>query len=64
MYVCICQAVSDRAVFAAIDNGADTVYAVGCATRAGTACGMCQERIEEIIEERCGECPLAAQQVA
>lgn len=45
MYVCICYAVTDRQVDAAIVAGADTVDAVGEDTGAGAGCGGCRSRI-------------------
>lgn len=64
MYACICNAVTDGEVMSAIDLGADTVEAIGCATRAGTTCGCCQDHLEDLIMERCQTCPLARLQVA
>ena len=61
MFACICCAVSVDEVNAAIDAGADTVDAVSGATYAGTGCGTCHERLEDLIEARC---PLAALRVA
>lgn len=64
MYVCICHAVTDDQVEAAIDAGADTVDAVTSETRAGASCAMCHDTIEDVISERCGVCPLASLRVA
>jgi bacterioferritin-associated ferredoxin len=64
MYACICAAVEERDIHAAVDQGADTVFAVSCATRAGTGCGSCLDRIEDIIEARTGICPRLTQLVA
>jgi bacterioferritin-associated ferredoxin len=50
MYVCICKAVTDKTVQAAIDDGADTVEAVTRACRAGGDCGSCHDMIEGMIE--------------
>jgi bacterioferritin-associated ferredoxin len=60
MYACICKAVTVSEVHAAIDAGADSIESVGAATRAGTDCSCCHDHLEEIIESRCGSCPLAA----
>lgn len=54
MYVCICRAVTDEKVKAAIDAGADSVEAVTAACCAGDDCGSCHGVIEEMIEERWG----------
>jgi bacterioferritin-associated ferredoxin len=64
VYVCLCNAVTDDEVVEAVDAGATTVAAVGDSTRAGTCCTMCHDTIEDVIEERCGVCPLAAKKVA
>ena len=52
MYVCLCHAVSDKEVNAAIDAGADTLQAVIQACCAGGDCGGCHGMIEEMIEAR------------
>jgi bacterioferritin-associated ferredoxin len=52
MFVCVCRAVSDRAVRAAIEEGATTVRAVTQACCAGDDCGACHEQIEEMIADR------------
>ncbi len=54
MYVCICRAVTEETVKAAIDAGADTVEAVTGACCAGDDCGACHNAIEDMIEERWG----------
>ncbi|HEY3632267.1 MAG TPA: (2Fe-2S)-binding protein [Jatrophihabitantaceae bacterium] len=60
MFACICHAVSDRQVVEAIDAGARTVPDLGATTRAGTSCGTCHDTLEDLIEARCGACPVAA----
>jgi bacterioferritin-associated ferredoxin len=60
MYACICKAVTVDQVNAAVDRGAHSIEAVGELTRAGTDCSCCHDHIDEIIEARCGSCPLAA----
>ncbi len=64
MFACICNAVTDDQVITAIDRGADTVEAVGDATRAGTCCGGCRDHLEDLIAERCLSCPLAGLRAA
>ena len=64
MFACICRAVTDDEVVAAIDLGATTVEAVASATRAGTGCGCCRDHIEDLIDERCRACPVAGLRVA
>ncbi len=60
MYACICKAVTIDQINAAIDAGAASVEAVGAATRAGTDCSSCHDHLEELIDTRCGSCPLVA----
>jgi bacterioferritin-associated ferredoxin len=64
LFVCICRAVTDDKVYAAIDQGATTTEAVAEVTRAGTGCGSCRDYIEDMIEERCQSCPVAILRVA
>ena len=58
MILCICKAVSEREIDAAVRSGASTLAAVGerC-SGAGTDCGMCHEAIEERLEGSCASCP-------
>ena len=52
MYVCVCRAVTDRQVAAAIDAGAHTLDAVKHVCRAGGDCGACHGMIEDMLEDR------------
>lgn len=47
--VCGCYKVTEEEIIDAIKNGADTVEKVGAVTKAGTGCGGCKDRIQEII---------------
>lgn len=49
MYVCICNAVSDRAVRAAIDDGASSIADLMVACDAGTGCGTCHVELERML---------------
>ena len=51
MYVCVCRAVTDKQVKAAIEAGARTVGDVTKACCAGDDCGSCHHVIEGMIEE-------------
>ncbi len=50
MYVCICNAVTDTAINAAIDEGVrsfrDLSYKTGCATQ----CGSCVSTVREVMD--------------
>lgn len=52
MYVCVCLAVSEREVEAAIDGGALSVSEVTRACKAGGDCGSCRGHIAKMIEDR------------
>jgi bacterioferritin-associated ferredoxin len=52
MYVCVCFAVTDREIEAAVDAGAETCEAVTKACEAGGDCGSCHEMIEQIIDAK------------
>ncbi|HEX4151049.1 MAG TPA: (2Fe-2S)-binding protein [Steroidobacteraceae bacterium] len=41
MFVCICKAVSDRHIRAAVENGATRVQEISRLTGLGTCCGKC-----------------------
>jgi bacterioferritin-associated ferredoxin len=64
VFACICHAVSVDDVNAAIDRGAQSLDAIGDATRAGTSCRNCHQHLEDLVDERCGTCPLAKLAVA
>ncbi|MDB4933409.1 MAG: BFD-like [2Fe-2S] binding domain [Labilithrix sp.] len=51
MYVCVCLAVTEAEVEAAIAGGATTRDAVTRACRAGGDCGACHGMIEQKIED-------------
>lgn len=49
--VCNCRKVTEEEIVKAIKSGATTVEAVGEVTKAGTGCGRCKPRIQELIDE-------------
>jgi bacterioferritin-associated ferredoxin len=54
VYVCICERVRECEVRAAIRAGARTEQCVGDACGAGTGCGSCLDRIEDLLTEELG----------
>jgi bacterioferritin-associated ferredoxin len=50
MFVCVCRAVSDRTVAAAIAAGARTVGELARATGAGTCCGTCLPSLAAMLD--------------
>ena len=51
MYVCICARVRECDLRTAIKCGARTEESVGDACGAGTGCGSCLDRIDDLIAE-------------
>ena len=51
MYVCVCLAITDKQVQAAIESGALTREDVTRACKAGGDCGACHGMIREMIED-------------
>jgi bacterioferritin-associated ferredoxin len=61
MILCICQAVTDREIDAAINAGARSLADVSRACGAGGDCGCCRRVIEQWIDRacagNCADCP-------
>lgn len=63
MYVCVCHAVSEREIQAALDLGAESLEDLSVALGVGTGCGKCRNHAQEMVAEcrscrnrhRCGE---------
>lgn len=51
MYVCICEAVTEDEIRAAVDAGARSVDDVAERTGAGTNCGICREHLAALLDE-------------
>ena len=60
MYVCVCLAVTEAEVEAAIADGATTREAVTRACRAGGDCGACHGMIDSKIEDHLEDCAAAS----
>jgi bacterioferritin-associated ferredoxin len=54
MYVCLCEGVTDRAIRAAVDQGACSPEQVAACTGAGTGCGSCHVEVRQIVDEQLG----------
>jgi nitrite reductase (NADH) large subunit len=50
--ICNCNQVNEAQLVEAIEAGADSVAALGQATRAGTGCGSCKGELEELLRAR------------
>jgi bacterioferritin-associated ferredoxin len=51
MIVCLCRGLSDRAIRAAIQDGADTPRKVATACGAGADCGACCSFVRALLDE-------------
>lgn len=51
MYVCLCNAVTDRAIREAAARGIDTMDALAAETGVGTCCGACRPLALQILDE-------------
>jgi nitrite reductase (NADH) large subunit len=52
--VCNCHKLSEAAIVEAIAAGAESVAAIGEATRAGTGCGSCKVELAELVAKHAG----------
>ena len=52
MYVCICQAITDRQIERAVDAGIDSVDALRDTLGVASCCGSCETTAEAIVAER------------
>jgi bacterioferritin-associated ferredoxin len=50
MYVCVCNAVSDRQVRAAVAGGARSLEDLSLALGVGAGCGCCRDAAQEYIQ--------------
>ncbi len=51
MYVCVCNAVSDRQIREAVDQGARSLFEVQCQLPVGACCGRCEDTAKELVSE-------------
>jgi len=52
MYVCVCNAVTDREIRQVIEEGATTLRQVRARLPVGRCCGRCVDAVREVIEEQ------------
>jgi bacterioferritin-associated ferredoxin len=51
MYVCICNAVTDRDIRRVVDKGARSLFEVQCQLPVGSCCGRCQDEASNVVDE-------------
>ncbi len=54
MYVCVCQAVTDKQISATIAQGATTLQALRNELGVGTCCGKCARDVRSQLRQECG----------
>jgi bacterioferritin-associated ferredoxin len=61
MYVCICNAVTDRDIYEAAGQGTRTMDALGDQLKVATCCGRCADCARRILQQavtdRCLQAP-------
>jgi len=50
MYVCLCKAVTDSDIQAAMDQGAESLHDVQQSLGVGLGCGRCQATAREVVD--------------
>ena len=51
MYVCICNAITDKQIRRAARNGVDSLYELRSTLGVAAGCGSCARTAEEILDE-------------
>ena len=51
MYVCICNAITDKQIRRAARNGVSSLYELRGALGVGAGCGACARTAEDILDE-------------
>lgn len=54
MYICICNAITDRQVRECAEEGASSVEDLTARLGVGAGCGRCRECAAELLMEACG----------
>ncbi|MEL6300142.1 MAG: (2Fe-2S)-binding protein [Pseudomonadota bacterium] len=53
MYVCICQAITDRQIKSAVEGGISSVEELKETLGVAVCCGSCEQDAEKIVAEHC-----------
>ena len=51
MYICLCNAITERDIRACAEEGACTLRDLECCLGVGTCCGKCKPAAKEILQE-------------
>jgi len=52
MYVCICQAVTEKEIHAAIDSGVCSLEELQERLKVSTCCGACAASVEDCLQQK------------
>ena len=55
MYICICNAVTDKAVRECVGQGARSVEDLGAALGVAAGCGRCRECAFDLLQDICAK---------
>lgn len=55
MYICICHAVTERAIHEAVDRGVSTYRELSFNTGCGTQCGSCAKTARQLFHQAISE---------
>jgi bacterioferritin-associated ferredoxin len=66
VYICICNAITDRQIRAAVAAGASSLGEVSMQLGVGAGCGSCREAAQHVIRDAAcgGDCATCAQHEA
>lgn len=51
MYICLCHAVTDHAIYEAVDRGVSSYSELAFSTGCGTQCGSCARSARELFDQ-------------
>lgn len=54
MYVCVCNAVTERDIHEAVQGGISSLEDLSAQLRVATCCGRCAGCAEDVLAEACG----------
>ena len=55
MYVCVCNAVTERDIHDAVENGVHNMTQLARTTGCSSTCGSCQEMAQEVLADAMSE---------
>jgi len=53
MYICICNAVTDRDIMKAVDKGASSLQDLSDELKVATCCGRCADCANNLLQQAC-----------